>query len=203
MQGWKEADYRSPELKERTQPDKVELKLPLVNLLSTGILSFLKTHYGDAFNGLSHDELMTLATCYSEGEVTNYRLQIIIDKHSSDITKLLKTLCDKGFLTSYGFGRGTKYQINEEYELSSLQNDDSNFKNDDSIRKKKASQKLIDAILAACEEYTSVEDISIKVGKSISHLKNRVLPRMIEDQLLERLFPDVLKHPRQKYRAKK
>ena len=162
MQGWKEADYRSPELKERTQPDKVELKLPLVNLLS------------------------------------------------ADITKLLKALCDKGFLTSYGFGRGTKYQINDEYELSSLQNDDSNFKNDDSnlknddsIRKKKASQKLIDSILVACEEYTSVEEIAIKVGKSISHLKNRVLPRMIEDQLLERLFPDVLKHPRQKYRAKK
>ena len=99
--------------------------------------------------------------------------------------------------------RGTKYQINEEYELSSLQNDDSSFKNDDSGKKKKASQKLRDAILAACKEYTSVEDIAIKVGKSISHLKNRVLPRMIEDQLLERLYPDALKHPRQKYRAKK
>ena len=210
MQGWKEADYRSPELKERTQPDKVELKLPLVNLLSADILSYLKSHYGEAFNELTHDELMTLATCYSEGEVTNYRLQIIIDKHSADITKLLKALCDKGFLTSYGFGRGTKYQINEEYELPSLQNDDSSFKNDDSSfknddssKKKKASQKLRDAILAACEEYTSVEEIAIKVGKSISHLKNRVLPRMIEDQLLERLYPDALKHPRQKYRAKK
>ena len=72
LQGWKEADYRSPELKERTQPDKVELKLPLVNLLS------------------------------------------------ADITKLLKTLCDRGFLISYGFGRGSKYQINEEYEPSSF-----------------------------------------------------------------------------------
>ena len=121
MQGWKEADYRSPELKERTQPDKVELKLPLVNLLSADILSYLKSHYGEAFNELTHDELMTLATCYSEGEVTNYRLQIIIDKHSADITKLLKALCDKDFLTSYGFGRGTKYQINEEYEHTTLE----------------------------------------------------------------------------------
>ena len=83
LQGWKEADYRSPELKERTQPDKVELTLPLVNLLSEDILNFLKQNYGEAFDDLSHDELMTLATCYSEGEVSNYRLQIIIDKDVS------------------------------------------------------------------------------------------------------------------------
>ena len=39
---------------------------------------------------------MAPATCYSEGEVTDYRLQIIIDKHSTNITKLLKALCYKG-----------------------------------------------------------------------------------------------------------
>ena len=51
---------------------------------------------GHPFNGLTHDELMAPATCYSEGEVTNYRLQIIIDKHSTNIAKLLKAHYDKG-----------------------------------------------------------------------------------------------------------
>ena len=209
LQGWKEADYRSPELKERTQPDKVELTLPLVNLLSKDILNFLKNNYGDAFSGLTHDELMTLATCYSEGEVSNYRLQVIIDKHSADITKLLKKLCDTGFLVSYGFGRGTRYQINRDYlhitHSNGDSNDDSNVdsNNDDSKPQRKVSDKLIKAVMAACEDFSSAEEIAIKVGRSISHLKNRVLPKMFDDNLLERQFPDVLKHPHQKYRAKK
>ena len=209
LQGWKEADYRSPELKERTQPDKVELTLPLVNLLSKDILNFLKNNYGDAFSGLTHDELMTLATCYSEGEVSNYRLQVIIDQHSADITKLLKKLCDNGFLVSYGFGRGTRYQINRDYLHISHSNNDSNddsnvdSNNDDSKAQRKVSDKLIKAVIEACEDFSSVEEIAIRVGRSISHLKNRVLPKMFDDNLLERQFPDVLKHPHQKYRAKK
>ena len=209
LQGWKEADYRSPELKERTQPDKVELTLPLVNLLSKDILNFLKNNYGDAFSGLTHDELMTLATCYSEGEVSNYRLQVIIDQHSADITKLLKKLCDNGFLVSYGFGRGTRYQINRDYLHISHSNNDSNVdsnvdsNNDDSKAQRKVSDKLIKAVIEACEDFSSVEEIAIRVGRSISHLKNRVLPKMFDENLLERQFPDVLKHPHQKYRAKK
>lgn len=69
-----------------------------MNLLSADTLSLLPSNYGEAFNGLTHDELMAPAICYSEGEVTNYRLQIIIDKHSTNITKLLKVLYDKGAL---------------------------------------------------------------------------------------------------------
>lgn len=69
-----------------------------MNLLSADTLSLLPSNYGEAFNGLTHDELMAPATCYSEGEITNYRLQIIIDKHSTNITKLLKALSDKGAL---------------------------------------------------------------------------------------------------------
>ena len=56
-----------------------------MNLLSADTLSLLPSNYGEAFNGLTHDELMAPATCYSEGEVTNYRLHIIIDKHSTNI----------------------------------------------------------------------------------------------------------------------
>ena len=204
LQGWKEADYRSPELKERTQPDKVELKLPLVNLLSANILSFLKTHYGEAFNELTHDELMTLATCYSEGEVTNYRLQIIIDKHSSDITKLLKNLCDKGFLISYGFGRGTKYQINEEYEHTTLEKVASKVASKVATSgTRKSVERLRQDIIDVCDNYISLEEIATKVGKGIRYLKNKIMPQMISEGLLDRQFPDTPNHPYQKYKAKK
>ena len=46
-----------------------------------------------------------------------------------------------------------------------------------------------------------VSKIAKKVGKSISHLKNRVIPQMLQENLLERKFPDIPKHPQQKFRA--
>ena len=204
LQGWKEADYRSPELKERIQPDKVELTLPLVNLLSEEILGFLKQNYGEAFDELTHDELMTLATCYSEGEVNNNRLQVIIDKHSADITKLLKKLCDNGFLISCGFGRGTKYQINEDYKHTTIDKVASKVA---SSEVKKSTRKSLVAlkneILEVCEDYMSLEDIAETVGKGIRYLKNKIIPQMVDDKLLERQYPDAPRHPYQKYRRKK
>ncbi len=218
LQGWKEANYRSPQLEESRLPEKVILTLPLVNLLSEDILTFLKHNYGKKFNELNHDELITLATCYSEGEITNYRLQIAIDKHSADITKLLKELCDDNLLISYGVGRGTKYIINEDYLHSDTNNTSnstrnntsnnstsSNTKNNTSKTSKKktrkSSDKLRKDILDACTDYISLEEIAKKVERSISHLKSQIIPQMLIDNLLERQFPDVPRHPHQKYRA--
>ena len=102
----------------------------------------MKEIHGTKFNDLSHDELITLATCYSEGQVTNYMLQITIDKHSADITKLLKGLCDNNLLISYGVGRGTKYKINEDY----LSYNTNNTSNDTSNGTSRRTRKSIDTL---------------------------------------------------------
>lgn len=205
LQGWKEANYRSPKLEESVQPNKVILTMPLVNLLSEDILSFLKENYGNKFNDLSHDELITLATCYSEGYVTNYRLQIAIDMHSADITKLLKGLCDNKLLVSHGVGRGTKYKINKDYLSYNTNNTSNSTSNDTSNGTSRRTRKSIDTlrieILEACSNYVSLEEIAQKVGKSISHLKGQIIPQMLQENLLERQFPNAPRHPHQKYRA--
>ena len=89
IQGWKKANYRNPRIEETTQPDKVVLTLPLVSLLSEEVTEYLKSLFGEEITSMNHDKLMALATCCSEGEITNYRLQLVLDKHSADITKLL------------------------------------------------------------------------------------------------------------------
>lgn len=114
----------------------------------------------------------------------------------------------------FGLSRGTKYKINEAYLLGIVDNDDSNdASNDDSnddsngdstfeIKvSRKSSELLKIEIVKASESYMSVEEIAKKVGKSISHLKNRVIPQMLQENLLERKFPDIPKHPQQKFRA--
>ena len=110
-QGWNEANFRRPQLEEKKKPEKVVLELPLVSLLSDEALDYLKSNFGDEVLHLDNNKLFILATCCSEGEITNNRLQLVIDKHSSDITKLLKELCLGRYLIAEGIGRGTKYKL--------------------------------------------------------------------------------------------
>ncbi|GEM_PF-4087355 len=53
---------------------------------------------------------MILALAVDE-DVTNEKLQYIIDAHRADITRMLRSLCQKGFLISEGIGRGTHYKL--------------------------------------------------------------------------------------------
>lgn len=157
-------------------------------------------------------QLITLATCYSEGQVTNYRLQITIDKHSADITKLLKGMCDRNLLVAYGVGRGTKYKINEDYlhvsnaevtsKVASMVTSTVTSKADGKQRFA-VSDKLKKEIIAVCDNYISLDEIAKLLGKSLQYLKNKVIPQMLHENLLERQFPNVPRHPHQKYRAVK
>ena len=53
-------------------------------------------------------------------------------------------------------------------------------------------------ILSVCEDYVALEIIAEAVHREASYLINRVIPRMLEDGLLERLYPSSPKHPLQK-----
>lgn len=55
--------------------------------------------------------MATLALAYSEEEVTNERLQFVLDIHRVDITKMLSEMCANKLLESSGRGCGTKYHI--------------------------------------------------------------------------------------------
>lgn len=71
---------------------------------------------------MDHEELLALAACATEGFTSNYRMQLVLEKHPSDITLLLKNLCQEGYLISTGIGKGTTYHLNEGFNQSSFQN---------------------------------------------------------------------------------
>ena len=194
IQGWKKANYRNPRIEETTHPDKVVLTLPLVSLLSEEVTEYLKSLFGEDITSISHNKLMALATCCSEGEITNYRLQLVLDKHSADITKLLKELCDSNYLISFGIGRGTKYKINVEYSKVAS-------KVASKIAVRLSKDALYKRIIEVCSVYTSLENIATNVNKNPSYLKNKIIPRMVEQGLLAREFPENPKHPHQRYLA--
>lgn len=113
IEGWKSANYRYPAIEER--PNKVVLTLPLESILSDEVLNHLKSVFGDSIVSIDHEKLLVLAACVSDGYTSNYRIQFVLEKHPSDITQLLKTLCQERYLISSGIGKGTRYFINEGY----------------------------------------------------------------------------------------
>ena len=122
MSGWGEAHWRTPFLTIESQPDRLILELPMFSILPEQTLNELKNLFGDRVDNLSADELTILATCQIEGEITNSRLQYMIDKHRTDITKILQELCKENFLLSENKSRWTTYHLNTTF-LNDTQNE--------------------------------------------------------------------------------
>lgn len=69
--------------------------------------------------------------------------------------------------------------------------------------KKRLSYEEIAAwICEVATDYLFLEEIAVAVGRNIRYLNNKIIPRMVREQRLERLYPDVPNHPKQKYRVK-
>lgn len=109
--GWKEGNFRIPSIEERD--GRVILEMPLVDILSEDVKSLLLKHFGEDVLKIEHNKLLALATCASDGFVTNNRLQFVLTSHPKDITDMLRDLCQEGYLSQTGFGKGTKYLLTQ------------------------------------------------------------------------------------------
>jgi ATP-dependent DNA helicase RecG len=118
MSGWESAHWGSPFLTIDSQPDRLILELPKFSILPDETLQTLRVLFGDNVDSLGKDELTILAICHIEGEITNNRLQYMIDKHRSDITKILQELCKDGYLLSENKSRWTTYHLNTDFLVS-------------------------------------------------------------------------------------
>lgn len=256
QQGWKDANWRRPYILEKTQPDKVELVMPLESLINSGTEQELNNRFDHSMlSNLTHYELTALALTLEMEWITNESLRPMVDLHKFDISQLLKGLCKKGLLVQSGVGRGTKYHLAEGVEDNkatkiqipnkkvassdnndaSSDNNDASFdqlclkfedeydagkesiKNDASSDKKVASSNkkvasshgrvmkkgvLYKEITTYCGTYKSATEIAKQVGKDYNYIRNKVLPRMIEEGLLIMQYPENRTHPDQKYRKK-
>ncbi|OOP72092.1 RNA-binding domain-containing protein [Clostridium beijerinckii] len=115
LSAWNEQNWRTPELKEEANLSQVSLKLWMISMLPEECLGSLKSIFGKAFNSFNKDEVLILATAYLEGSVNNARIQLMMDKHSYDITGILHDLVEKQTLMVDGYGRGKVYYLNNDY----------------------------------------------------------------------------------------
>ncbi len=210
LSGWMSSHWRRPYVTIDTEPDRIILEMPMFSVIPENTLNVLKELFGKTIETLGKDELTALAVCHIEGDVTNTKLQYTIDKHKSDITKLLQDLCKQGYLLSENKSRWTTYHLNTEFSVENDFNDDTSnddtsnddTSNDDTLKVKKLTTLQENIIEVCSSQYISIEEISNQVDRSVSHLKNRIIPDMIKNGFLIRLHPKI-NHPEQKYISKK
>jgi ATP-dependent DNA helicase RecG len=112
-QGWASQKWRTPLIRETARPDRVEVTLPMVSLLPPTSVEKLHQAIGTKFGRLGPEEVQTLVTADVEGEVTNFRLRQLSDRHATEITKLIQGLVSKGFLDKDGYGRAATYRLSK------------------------------------------------------------------------------------------
>jgi len=203
-EGWKSANYRNPSI-EQTR-NKVILEMPLVTILSDEVLAKLKKQFGDAVVSINQQKLLVLAACAMDGFTTNYKLQFILDQHPSDITQLLKGMCQEGYLKAFGVGKGTKYELNiaskvSENVASKVSENVASSNVLNTKNRNKRTERLYAEIMAVCVDYQPLNAIAPRVNRSLRYLKNSVIPEMVAAGLLIRKFPDIPSHPDQQYKS--
>ena len=229
MQGWHLANWTAPYIEELNRPDKVELTLPMISLFPGDVQQSLTQAFGiERIKELDQKQLLALATCFSESSTNNDRLQHLLNMHPSDITKMLRNLCMEGFLISEGKGRGTLYQVNikrpqnvatsegnvatsegnvatSEGNVATSEGNVATSKRAyvyETNKKHLSYNEIADLICNMTKDFLFLDEIASSIGRNVRYLNNRIIPRMIEEQRLERLYPDIPNHPKQKYRAK-
>lgn len=223
IKGWREANWQKPYVEEFSRPDKVELTLPMISLLPDDTVIKLKELFDGKVESLTQDELTALVTCYSEGGINNTQLQYVIPQHRSDITKMLKRLCNQEFLTSEGNGRGTKYHINDperkdgrsennmngteekvggsDVKVGGLEEKVGSSEEKVGGSKRLKFEELQSMIISIAEDYITLDEIAKRTNRTFDYIANKIIPRMLKNGTIEHLYPGVPSHPKQKYKG--
>ncbi len=166
---------------------------------------------------------MVLSLALTENKVNHERLRYALPLHPSDISHILQKLTKLGLLVSDGYGRGTTYQLSDVQDGGTLKADKETLQaNDETLQangetlqangetlqgsedivipKRMMRDEMIKKIRVFCTEWRSAEEIAVYLHRSKRYITNEILPKM--DSQLDLLYPQVRRHPDQKYRCK-
>lgn len=147
--------------------------------------------------------------------MTNTRLRYSLNLHKSEIANILKLMTQKGLLVSEGYGRGMRYILPQKgpdflnvatsepnvatFEEANVATSETNVAT--SIKKRMSREELQSLILTICNEWISLEDLSVKIERDSTYLRNHVIPLMLASKKLQMLYPGTPNHPNQQYKV--
>ncbi|MDY4444249.1 MAG: putative DNA binding domain-containing protein [Butyricicoccus sp.] len=183
LNAWGSENWRKPDLSENLDLHQVELKLWMVSLMPTECTEYLNQLFGGDYDSLSADQQIILSTAYLEGEVSNNRLQSILNKHSTEIGKDLCNLVQREMLIASNRGRWTTYTLNSEYKIDLQQTSIGNLKLDE-IKLNPTDRTIYDYIkenkFITTHQVTQITRINTTAGASVA------LNRLIDLGLIQK-----------------
>ena len=233
--GWKSANWRKPVFTTKCRPDKCVLTMELTSIMDGHTERKLVALFGEKVLQIDHKKLLILYLACIDGAVTNDGLRYSLDLHKAEIAELLKEMCQKGWLESNGYGRGTTYTLPQKAEIpeaerseakerkvrsskaerseakdgkvrsSEAERSEANTAKERKPTSKRMSYEALSSLI--CEhtsaEWMTPEQLAQKTGKQVSYLKAKILRRMLDDGIVEMLYPNIPTHPKQQYRRRR
>ena len=173
----KQERWRKPDLDEITELKEVRMKLWMLSMYPKEVEEFLQKLLGDSYKNLSSDALSALSVAYVEKEVSNQRLQTLLEKNSLEVAKVLKLLTDLDLLIADNKGRWTTYKLNSEYNQSGLSNGLSNGLSE--------SESTTISVLTLIQEnpYITRKELSSILGISITAIQKHINKLKFNNQI--------------------
>ena len=158
---------------------------------------------------------MTLNAACTDGYITNESLRVVLNQHKAEVADLLQDMCKHKLLVQEGYGRGTKYSLpmttnivsaeskvaSSGSKVASSEFKVASFPMPNLVKQRMSYSELKDKICSFCSDWISVDELAEELHRKRTYLRNKIIPKMLEDNSLEMLFPGVPNHPRQKYKS--
>ena len=178
LKTWKAENWRKLELLENENLSCVELHLHMISLLPQEITEYLSQIFKEDYFLLEAEEQMILSITYMDKEITNEKIQLLLNTHVVEVDKYLSDLVKKEMLVVNQNGRWTTYSINEKYGVSLI----SSLESDEDLNK---TDREILEYLKNNKKITSKDVIKLTNISSISGA-NKALKRLFDKNLLKK-----------------
>ena len=212
----KEAGMMPPTFESDHSRNIFTVRILLYHLLSE---EDLKWFAKNDLSGLSDEQKTALIFLREVGAVDNLTYRQLTGMSSRETSKELKYLERSELIVMKGSGRNTYYIPSEKLKIlytanggtsganggtSSTINEipDALKKRIDNLGKRQPKEVLSELIIQLCKvKPFSGEELAKILGRSEPHIKNKIIPILIERGKLRFTYPDMINHPNQKYSA--
>ena len=185
LKTWGSEKWRKPDLIENRELHQVELKLWMIAMMPHECTEYLHTLFGLAYDHLSSSKQIILGTAYLENEVTNSRLQSILELSSIEIGHALADLVEKNMLQADKKGRWSTYTLNQNYEIQPEQVNLGDCPTRSVVFRNKTDQLIYEYIQAndfiTTHQIVEITDITTTQGASIA------LKRLMDAELVKKV----------------
>ena len=204
LNAWKKENWRQPCLIENQDLHLVELTLTMASLIPDECHIALRDIYGVDYEKLNKEGQLVLATAFTEGSTSNYRMQQLLGKNSLEVGKTLYALVGKGMLVPVNKGRWTFYSLNSEYMKNEKSRSKSQGVKSQGVKSRdEKRQETIRKLMNYCKEPRTLQEISEYLGYSDKYRMKRFYIDPLLGDVLTMTSTENKTDPKQKYVVKK